>query len=162
MKNRLLWNLIAVVLSATACAQEKTRLPGSSLSDPEFRRDLGQIPNDELCKIRFKKTNVCLSWKWEQLPTRTQKGSITFWTYTDTSETVPFEFEFLPQLVLWMPSMGHGSTPTVVSRLGAGKYLAQDVYFVMRGKWELRFEVKNPTDPQLPVFDEAVVEIVID
>lgn len=49
------------------------------------------------------------------------------------------------EVVLWMPSMGHGSAPTQVERavdtngnLLAGVFNVRNVYFVMGGEWEVR------------------------
>ena len=48
------------------------------------------------------------------------------------------------EVVLWMPSMGHGSAPTVVSpsrdengNLIPGTFTVKSVYFVMAGDWEV-------------------------
>ncbi len=49
------------------------------------------------------------------------------------------------EVVLWMPSMGHGSAPTRVERAVdangdalAGVFNVRNVYFVMGGDWEVR------------------------
>lgn len=49
---------------------------------------------------------------------------------------------------LWMPSMGHGSAPTAVQRVrGAdgkivpGLFRVTNIYFLMGGDWELRFQL---------------------
>lgn len=57
-------------------------------------------------------------------------------------------------LTPWMPAMGHGTSarPTV-SELGAGHYLAENVYLFMPGLWELRVSLTGSlTDDAAPRF----------
>lgn len=49
------------------------------------------------------------------------------------------------EVVLWMPSMGHGSSPTLVERVldengnvVIGAYRVSDMFFLMAGTWEVR------------------------
>lgn len=49
------------------------------------------------------------------------------------------------EVVLWMPSMNHGSAPTQVERavdaqgdILPGVYLVRNLYFIMGGDWEVR------------------------
>lgn len=42
---------------------------------------------------------------------------------------------------LWMPSMGHGSAPVRVERIGANQFLVTEAYFVMDGAWDVNVEV---------------------
>ncbi|MEQ1664122.1 MAG: hypothetical protein ABL927_01950 [Bdellovibrionales bacterium] len=57
----------------------------------------------------------------------------------------PGEFK----VVLWMPSMGHGSSPTKIEqsldqkgqpKLGA--YEISNIYFIMRGEWDVNVSLK--------------------
>lgn len=41
-------------------------------------------------------------------------------------------------IYLWMPEMGHGSTPPKVEFLGSEHYLVSEAYFLMPGQWEVR------------------------
>jgi len=59
----------------------------------------------------------------------------------------------IPNVVLWMPAMGHGSSPIEVAQLDTGTYRANHVYFVMPGIWEIHFQVRS----QETVKDEAVL-----
>jgi hypothetical protein len=54
------------------------------------------------------------------------------------------------EVVLWMPSMGHGSAPTQIQRvldsngdLMTGVYQVRNVYFTMGGDWEVRVVLTN-------------------
>jgi hypothetical protein len=62
-----------------------------------------------------------------------------------------------PSVVLWMPSMGHGSSPVTVTRLDIGTYLANEVFFIMPGEWQIKFQLKRADE----VIDEAIVDIVL-
>lgn len=44
---------------------------------------------------------------------------------------------------LWMPSMGHGSSPVTLKKLDTGIYDVSDVYFIMDGDWQIRIQLKN-------------------
>jgi hypothetical protein len=45
---------------------------------------------------------------------------------------------------LWMPSMGHGSSPTTVTRTGPHSWRVDRVFFLMPGPWEIRFKWQSP------------------
>ena len=60
-----------------------------------------------------------------------------------THQTIEFNENI--NVVLWMPSMGHGSAPTQVARATdangnniPGTFLVSNVYFMMGGDWEIR------------------------
>lgn len=42
------------------------------------------------------------------------------------------------KVVLWMPSMGHGSSPVTLTKVGVNKYQVTEAYFMMPGQWEVR------------------------
>lgn len=63
----------------------------------------------------------------------------------DAKTHKPAEINDQVDVVLWMPSMGHGSAPTQVERsLDAdgnvlpGVFNVRNVYFIMGGEWEVR------------------------
>ncbi len=58
---------------------------------------------------------------------------------------------------LWMPSMGHGSSPVVIKQVAEGTYEVSDIYFIMLGEWEIRFQLKNNND----VIEEQIQKITI-
>ncbi len=54
------------------------------------------------------------------------------------------------EVVLWMPSMGHGSAPTQIQRIldsngevVAGVFHVRNVYFTMGGEWDVRVVLTN-------------------
>ncbi|OYZ18058.1 MAG: hypothetical protein B7Y39_14245 [Bdellovibrio sp. 28-41-41] len=59
------------------------------------------------------------------------------------------------EVVLWMPSMGHGSAPTQLERaidangnLLAGVFNVRNVYFVMGGDWDVRVTLTDAQGAQ--------------
>jgi hypothetical protein len=112
------------------------------------------------CDIQFSSSKYCLSWFWENKPTSTAVGSLIFKIYRLNAfdqTAIQLDTQESPQLILWMPSMGHGSTPTVVQRLDVGTYRATEVFFIMPGEWDLKFQIKTGSE----VTDEALVQIVL-
>lgn len=96
---------------------------------------------------------------WEKVPTETEMGAFVFRTY----RTNPLDGTKVPQdlassmaVLLWMPSMGHGSSPVTVDRLDVGVYRASSVFFIMKGDWEIHIQAKSPEGAA----DEAVLPYV--
>ena len=157
-KHSVLLALLSFIF-LSACAQPKYETPGNS--NPQGNMGQGsqeQKPSE--CALRFSTSKFCLAWKWEEMPTSSKAGTLVFKVYrSNVYDDTPVEMDFasMPNLVLWMPSMGHGSSPTTVTRLDVGTYCASNVFFIMPGEWEMRFQVKDGTTIQ----DEAVVAITL-
>jgi len=142
--------VLSLIFSMTACAQphyetiqSQSQTNGSEIAD---------------CSIRFIHSQNCVSWRWEKLPTESAPGALSFKIYRiNAFDQSAVEVDPLspPFVTLWMPDMGHGSSPTHVSRMDIGTYLAENVFFVMPGQWEIRFQLKD----QGVVNDEAIVAI---
>jgi hypothetical protein len=84
------------------------------------------------------KSGDCVSFKWEKAPTESDFGLFSF-QITGASTSI----SDVPSVLLWMPSMGHGSSPVRVTPLGSGTYRAERVFFTMRGNWEIHFQLKD-------------------
>ncbi len=96
------------------------------------------------CTATFTTTQACVVMKWEKLPTESEMGSFIFLVssaggdlLTDPASDTPLK------IVLWMPSMGHGSSPVTVEKLSTGLYRAKNVFFSMKGDWEIRFQTSS-------------------
>jgi hypothetical protein len=86
-------------------------------------------------------------------------GSLIFKTYRlNTLDQTPIEVDLksTPQVVLWMPSMGHGSTPSQTVRVDEGTYRTSNVFFIMPGEWEIRIQLKSGGE----VTDETRITLV--
>lgn len=142
--------LLALLVSCVACA--KPKYADAIVSTPQ---GAAAAP----CEVKFEKSGLCLQWAWEVAPGESDFGSLIFKTLREESgQWVPADLSGTAALVLWMPSMGHGSSPTTVTRLESGTYRASRVYFVMPGAWDLRFQNKSGNS----VIDEAVVSIILE
>lgn len=124
----------------------------------------GKIDNspkgaDATCQIQFNNFGYCLSWDWEVAPTNDQVGSLIFKIFelTQSGEIIFKELKDAPAVVLWMPGMGHGSSPTQVELIEPGVYRAKQVFFVMPGHWEIKFQLRESG----VVKDEVSVSILI-
>lgn len=68
------------------------------------------------------------------------------------------------KVVLWMPSMGHGSSPTRVEPLldttgnpAVGQYWVKQVYFSMGGDWDIRLQLKNGSQ----VVSQVILPVIL-
>ncbi|MBL7687617.1 MAG: FixH family protein [Bdellovibrionaceae bacterium] len=88
------------------------------------------------------KCTTCVQMLWEQRPTETTFGSFIFsFVDSDTrASIVPPKADSI-KVVLWMPSMGHGSSPVTVEKLSDGVFRASRVFFSMGGDWDVRFQL---------------------
>jgi len=142
------------VLLISGCARPKYIRE----SNPQ-NQNQAPIESKADCQTSFLKTGFCLTWSWIQTPTTTEKGSFVFKTYRlNVFDQTPIEMDLVgsPRVVLWMPSMGHGSLPTKTTQVDVGTYQVTDVFFVMPGDWEIRFQVNNGTE----VIDETHINLV--
>lgn len=132
---------LALLSSALlACAEPKYINSDSKLDGNQNQK------SSTACNLRFQNADLCLSWTWETYPTETKAGAFIFRTFKLNSlDQFPVLTDALqtPQVLLWMPSMGHGSTPVTVSRLETGTYRASQVFFIMAGEWEIKFQLKD-------------------
>jgi hypothetical protein len=55
-------------------------------------------------------------------------------------------------LMLWMPTMGHGSFPITVKETSTGVFEATELFFTMPGYWDIHFQL---LDENNDVFDEV-------
>lgn len=112
------------------------------------------------CSSVFVNSGLCLAWYWEHKPSPQQAGSLIFKTFRlNNFDQTPIEIDpdFSSYLVLWMPSMNHGSSPTTIEKLDLGTFRANNVFFVMPGEWELRFQLKDGST----IKDEIKIPITI-
>lgn len=119
------------------------------------------------CPLSFDKAGLCASLTWEKMATDEEKGEFTlrFWKKNEATEAGPYVV--VPgklAVKLFMPSMGHGSSPVTITpkldQTGAavpGVYSITDVYFIMGGPWEIWVQFKQGTQ----VLDQVKLPIEI-
>lgn len=147
-----------LLISCVACAKPKY---ATVATDPQKATEDGSGDGTTAtdCKIKFEKSGLCLEWSWEHQPGDSDFGILIFKTSRLVNGNLQAEdLSGTAALVLWMPSMGHGSSPTTVTRTAVGTYRATRVYFVMPGAWDLHFQNKS-TDK---VIDEAVISLILE
>jgi hypothetical protein len=100
--------------------------------------------NSLSCDVRFQ-NDVCGHLQWVTEPTTDDFGSFLLQVFngnpTDGSDVLT-DLKGELSVILWMPSMGHGSSPVTVSKVDVGTYKINKVFFSMKGEWEIRFILK--------------------
>lgn len=145
------FNFIVLTIS---CAQPKY----VEEPKPLDQRDSYEKPGT--CSIAFKSSGICLSYVWESQPNTSDYSQLVFKIFRLSQyDSTPIEIDSpsIPQVVLWMPSMGHGSTPTEVERLDVGTYRAKNIFFIMPGEWDIHFRFTNDVGTQ----DEATINLTL-
>lgn len=109
--------------------------------------------------LSFKKTDFSFNIAWVEGP---QMGGSKFImkTWKKDLGTMNGPYQDLPKTLfvfLWMPAMGHGSVPVKLKKVADGEYEVSDVQFIMGGKWEIKFQLKDGGQ----VFEETVISVSI-
>jgi hypothetical protein len=86
---------------------------------------------------------LCVDITWEAKPTDDAAGSFLLKFYSANAPETALDPQAKVAVVLWMPAMGHGSSPVTVTQVSPGVYRATNIYFVMPGDWEIRIKLKN-------------------
>jgi hypothetical protein len=118
----------------------------------------------EVCPLRFERAGMCARLEWVKIPSEEETGSFLLrFTRIENGAAIPSDAPsgLKVAVKLWMPDMGHGSSPVKVVRPlnasglpEAGVYRAEDVHFVMPGAWEIRIQFKSEDGTPL---DQAVL-----
>ena len=109
--------------------------------------------------LSFRKSNYGFILSWVEGPKRGASKFIMK-SWSKETGTMNGPYQDLPKnlfVFLWMPTMGHGSSPVKIKKLDNGEYEISDVQFIMPGKWEIKFQLKDGAQ----VFDETVVTLSI-
>jgi hypothetical protein len=146
--------IFILIIFVSGCARPKyIEVTNSDTTDETT------VESKNECKTSFLRSSLCLLWYWENRPNSQSMGSLIFKIYRlNLLDQTPIEVDplYTPELILWMPSMGHGSTPTQIQRIDTGTFRAQRVFFIMPGEWELKFQIKNESE----IMDEAKINIL--
>ena len=109
------------------------------------------------CELQLPISGICVDLVWETMQTETENGSffLKFYAKNDTTQFIaPAN---APYAQLFMPSMGHGSSPVHVEKMTEGIFKITNVYFSMPGEWDIRIQLKDGTK----VVDQIVQKITI-
>lgn len=85
----------------------------------------------------------------EQFPNRNINFSINWIIKPSLEELSSFELRLAKELptnqtlnaFIWMPEMGHGSSPIEISRINNNEFFMNEIAFIMPGLWVLHIEV---------------------
>lgn len=110
-------------------------------------------PAPDSCPLRFERAGMCARLDWVRLPSEEETGIFLLrFTRLENGSAIPADAPagLRVAVKLWMPDMGHGSSPVKVVRpMNAsgipetGLYRAEEVHFVMPGAWEIRVIFKD-------------------
>lgn len=95
------------------------------------------------CDAYFAQTKACVDLIWEKKPTNDEMGTFVLEIYNPDDRGQFVDLQSNLEVVLWMPSMGHGSSPVTVEKVAPGQYRVSQVFFIMPGDWEIQFKLKN-------------------
>lgn len=143
--------LIASAFLATAC------------SDPRYVEPAGRGPGEQVRSAAAERAEMPVSgtalWlSWESFPTEEEFGSFILKfgrANRADGSAIPSDIDGQIEVVLWMPSMGHGSSPVTVEKVDVGTYRASEVFFTMPGDWEIRVQRKSGGN----ILEQAVFQI---
>jgi YtkA-like len=109
--------------------------------------------------FKFKKTDYSFNLTWITGPVKGQNKFILKSWHKDLG-TLNGPYQDLPNdlyIYLWMPAMGHGSSPVKMKKLNVGEYEVSDAYFIMGGKWEIHFQLLQKET----ILDEVILPITL-
>lgn len=123
-----------------------TGSPSVGSDAPSAGTDAPSRPAEAECPLAFPKSGLCASLTWDSPASSQAENSfvLRFWSKEGGSPAGPFrDADGTVAVQLWMPSMGHGSSPVTVTPHGGGAYAATRVFFIMPGAWDIRVQIKR-------------------
>ncbi|WP_413293575.1 FixH family protein [Bdellovibrio sp. HCB185ZH] len=131
-------NLLLGFLFLTACARP-------DYIDPAAINKV-QSPASDKCALRMTQSQLCSSIQWTVGPQSPAESEfiLKFWNESTANENGPYiDPAGTLSVILWMPSMGHGSSPVKIDKIEPGVYRVRRVFFIMPGDWEIRIFLKD-------------------
>ncbi|PIS10905.1 MAG: serine protease spb1 [Bdellovibrio sp. CG10_big_fil_rev_8_21_14_0_10_47_8] len=119
-----------------ACARPNYKDTSGPLVRPE------QALKD--CRLFFHSQQLCAEMSWTQVSTAGDESQFTVRFYHKEDPLVSVDPQGAFSVELWMPSMGHGAPEvSIQKRLNSpGFFDVREVYFIMRGPWDLRLRLQ--------------------
>jgi len=148
------FGLLSVSVMACDAPVLNHRYPDPNLKAQGHRASMNSEGNTS-CPLSFPSAHLCASLTWDHSPTQEEDNpfKLRFWSADQGTESGPYvNPEKTVFAKLWMPSMGHGSSPIKLSpsRDSSGDVIpgifeASQVYFIMGGAWEVRVQLRAGT-----------------
>ena len=155
--------LAAVLLGETACGKSPLLHHANANTSSSGLSQNSDSPDS--CTLAFPKSGLCASLNWTTPLAARKKLSFTlkFWKKSDATESGPYsDPSKTPSVLLWMPSMGHGSSDVTLSKKAdshnlplTGIYESNDAYFIMGGAWDVHVQLKDGDT----VTEEAIAKV---
>lgn len=111
-----------------------------------------------ICARFFQGQGLCVDYHWDFFPPIEEFGSMIFTFYPATDPNVPQSPQANVKVKLFMPSMGHGSSPVTVTEILPGVFRADDVCFTMGGNWEIYIQLENA---QGQIIEQQTIALLI-
>lgn len=112
------------------------------------------------CPLMFPKSSICFDITWINGPSTSGSSDFIarFWDKNTGSKDGPFiDPPGELKILLWMPSMSHGSAPVTLQKTSLGEFKVTNVYFIMPKDWEVRFTLED----QGQIFDQASFGLIL-
>ena len=119
------------------------------------------------CPLQFTGAGLCASITWDKPPVSDAAATLVlrYWNKDSGTFNGPYiNPSHAVGVKLWMPDMGHGSSPVAVAQAVdqagvavPGVFKATNIYFIMPGAWEVHVQLKDGTT----VVEEAVATVSI-
>jgi hypothetical protein len=110
------------------------------------------------CEFNLKKLNVCVNWKFDESPVAGKNLKAQFYFTNIQNPSLKIVPEGNLKIDLWMPDMNHGSRPMIITQNESMTFVAEKIYFMMKGTWLVRMKLLGPADE---VIDSDEMEIKI-
>lgn len=68
------------------------------------------------CSLVLTQSQLCIDLVWDNLPTNNDTGSFHLLFYQQNNTSVRLDPPYTLAVQLWMPSMGHGSSPVKIQK----------------------------------------------
>lgn len=89
----------------------------------------------------FKTTSQLINLNWITDINTVEEGKVVIILTKNNAISDLSDYTLTP--FIWMESMGHGSSPIIVTKLGDGIYELSEIYFTMPGDWQLHLQLKK-------------------
>ncbi|QDK45858.1 serine protease spb1 [Bdellovibrio sp. ZAP7] len=130
--------LLLGLLFLTACARPDYINPAA--------KNNAQSPPAAECTLKLAQSQLCASIQWVSGPQSPDESEfiLKFWNESTATINGPYTDPTTAlSVILWMPSMGHGSSPVKIDKIETGVYRVHRVFFIMPGDWEVRIFLKD-------------------
>jgi hypothetical protein len=108
------------------------------------------------CQILFPHSSLCGRILWKTGLTEKTGSIFEFMTWNPQSADSKGPFADVPDMTwrisIFMPDMGHGSSPVRLEQISSGHYQVSKLYFFMPGRWEIRFQLENRSSQVIDQF----------